>query len=44
MSADEPAMPAADGTIKRTIAPPSPTADDDNENYTRARLSAILYF
>jgi len=44
MSADEPAMPSADGTIKRTIAPPSPTADDDNENYTRARLSAILYF
>ncbi len=44
MSADEPAMPAADGTIKRTVAPPSPTAADDNENYTRARLAAVLYF
>ncbi|MBA3460258.1 MAG: hypothetical protein H0T46_09885 [Deltaproteobacteria bacterium] len=42
MSADE--MPAPDGTVKRTIAPPSPTADDDNENYTRGRLSAVLYF
>ncbi len=43
MSGDEP-MPNVDGTVKRTVAPPSATAEDDNENYSRARLSAILYF
>ena len=36
-------LDAASGAIKRTIAPPTETSND-NENYTRARLSAILYF
>lgn len=44
MSNDTPPMTSVDGTIKRTIAPPTATAANDNENYTRARLSAILYF
>ena len=32
------------GTATREISPPSSESPDDNENYTRARLSAILYF
>jgi hypothetical protein len=35
------AMPAS--TAARMVAPPS-TSDNKNEDYTRARLSAILYF
>jgi hypothetical protein len=44
MTSDAPETRNPDGTVARTISPPSPTAQDDNENYTRARLSAILYF
>ncbi|MEO7093298.1 MAG: hypothetical protein ABI175_08605, partial [Polyangiales bacterium] len=44
MSSDSPMTDVPDGSIKRTISPPTETADNDNENYTRARLSAILYF
>ncbi len=44
MSSDSPPTTNVDGTVARTVAPPSPTAANDNENYTRARLSAILYF
>jgi hypothetical protein len=43
MSSDSPNADVP-GAVKRTIGPPTETADDDNENYTRARLSAILYF
>ena len=43
LSSDSPMTDAPTGSIKRTIAPPTETSDD-NENYTRARLSAILYF
>lgn len=41
MSSDEPQT--VDGTIARTVAPPSSTSDE-SEEYTRARLSAVLYF
>jgi hypothetical protein len=43
LSSDAPMADAPAGSIKRTIAPPTETSDE-NENYTRARLSAILYF
>lgn len=43
MSSDSPSTDVP-GTASRTIGPPSEQAEDDNENYTRARLSAILYF
>ncbi|HVK86124.1 MAG TPA: outer membrane beta-barrel protein [Kofleriaceae bacterium] len=42
MSGDS-AQPAM-GTISRTIAPPTGDAPDDNEGYSRARLSAVLFF
>ncbi len=33
------------GTVARTVAPPSGNpGDNNNENYTRARLAAILFF
>ncbi len=35
---------AVAGTAARSIAPPSGDAPDDNEGYSRARLSAMLYF
>ena len=41
MSSDDPQP--VDGTIARTIAPPS-SSSDESEEYTRARLSALLYF
>lgn len=43
MSSDTPTTDVP-GSTARTIGPPSATADDDNENYTRGRISAILYF
>ncbi|HEY0250716.1 MAG TPA: outer membrane beta-barrel protein [Kofleriaceae bacterium] len=30
--------------VARTVTPPSSNSDDNKEDYTRARLSAILYF
>jgi len=41
MSSDDPQ--AVEGTIARTVAPPS-SDSDESEEYTRARLSALLYF
>ncbi len=41
MSSDDPQP--LDGTIARTVAPPS-SDSDESEEYTRARLSALLYF
>ncbi|MCW5806232.1 MAG: hypothetical protein KIT31_27955 [Deltaproteobacteria bacterium] len=32
------------GVVTRSITPPSPDADDIGEQYTRARLAAMLYF
>ena len=44
LSNDNPPMTdVVPGTIKRTVAPPT-AASNDNENYTRARLAAVLYF
>lgn len=34
----------ADGSLMRTIVPPQDGWGDDDESYTRARLSALLYF
>jgi hypothetical protein len=42
VSSDDPA-PVPAGTSARTISPPS-AESGDNENYSRARLSAVLYF
>ena len=42
VSSDEP-VPVAAGTTARTISPPS-SSSGDNEDYSRARLSALLYF
>lgn len=42
-SMSSPDTPVA-GTAARSIAPPSGNAPDDNEGYSRARLSAVLYF
>ncbi len=44
MSSDTPTTDVPVGASARTIGPPSSSAADDNENFTRARLSAILYF
>jgi hypothetical protein len=41
MSSDDPKP--LDGTVARTVAPPS-SDSDESEEYTRARLSALLYF
>lgn len=38
-----PGTPVPDGTAMRTITPP-PASSDETEEYTRARLNAILYF
>ena len=43
MSSDDPSTRPVEGTIARTVAPPS-SESDESEEYTRARLSAILYF
>jgi len=43
MSSGDGSAPAM-GTVARTIAPPTGDAPDDDEGYTRARLSAILFF
>jgi hypothetical protein len=45
VSSDEPTVGTAypDGTSARTITPPSENSDE-SEEYSRARLSAILYF
>ncbi|MBA3452107.1 MAG: hypothetical protein H0T42_03300 [Deltaproteobacteria bacterium] len=43
MSSDDPSTRPVEGTIARTVAPPS-SDSDESEEYTRARLSAILYF
>ncbi len=43
MSSDDPSTRPVEGTIARTIAPPS-SESDESEEYTRARLSAVLYF
>lgn len=41
VSSDQPEL--MDGAAARTISPPSPDSDE-NEEYSRARLSAVLYF
>lgn len=43
VSSDDEAMPLPAGTSARTITPPS-AGSDETEEYTRGRLSAILYF
>jgi len=43
MSSDDPSREPVMGTIARTVSPPS-SSSDESEEYTRARLSAILYF
>lgn len=42
LSNDDPAR-VPEGTVARTVAPPS-SESDNSEEYTRARLSALLYF
>lgn len=44
MSDGDSASTPVTGTTARTISPPSSTSADDNEGYSRARLSALLYF
>lgn len=44
MSSDQPAIPEPQmDTLARTVAPPA-SESDESEEYTRARLSALLYF
>jgi hypothetical protein len=43
VSDDRPEATMTDGTVARTVAPPSADSNE-SEEYTRARLSAILYF
>jgi hypothetical protein len=43
MSSDDPSKQPVMGTIARTVSPPS-SSSDESEEYTRARLSALLYF
>ena len=43
MTSDDPSTRPVEGTIARTVSPPS-SESDESEEYTRARLSAILYF
>lgn len=44
MSNDDVSNQPMPGTLGRTVTPPTSDALDDNESYTRARLSALLYF
>ncbi len=43
VSSDHATQPVMD-SIARQVSPPSPDAEDSSEGYTRARLSAVLYF
>jgi hypothetical protein len=43
MSSDDPSREPLMGTVARTVAPPS-SSSNQSEEYTRARLSALLYF
>ena len=44
ISNDSSSMAPPNGTIASTVTPPSSSSSNNSEDYTRARLTAILYF